>query len=314
VPPTVGDYYSWGTRGKRDLILTITSHYFYLDGDSVASPIYLVGPCEGIGVGERPLLSHDGKRISTFVRGTIVIRDLADCQNILDTGFQGAKADFSWDGRYVAFHAPKEVGPGYDIYVIDLKKRTVRTITQLPGSSFFPSWTRDGRLCFRYDGDDYRGFMLASDVLSAPARPLPTVAQYVPRNRTWSDIFPETVWPPHTLNIVMVWGTYSAHSPFGLTQLAAARAEFEKEQIDVGIMIATEPASRPADVKDLLEQVENTLPTIPLSVERLPMTEGQNQIPAVLLFRDGRLIDRRLGAQSTKNLAEWVVAAARMKP
>lgn len=43
----------------------------------------------------------------TFVRGTIVVRNLTDRAYVLDTGLQGAKVDSSWDGRYLAFHAPK---------------------------------------------------------------------------------------------------------------------------------------------------------------------------------------------------------------
>jgi hypothetical protein len=97
------------------------------------------------------------------VRGTVVIRSLTDCSYVFDTGIKGAKTDFSWDGRYVAMHAPKPKG-GYDILVVDLQERTVRNVTSaLAGSSYFPSWTRDGRLSFRYDGSDYRGFMFARD-------------------------------------------------------------------------------------------------------------------------------------------------------
>ena len=107
----LGDYFSWGVRDGRDLILTIASNFYYLDGDRRrCRPA--VPPCDGIGVGERPLLSKDGRRITTFVRGTIVVRGLTDCEDIIDTGIQGAKADFSCDGRYVAFHAPKKDGSG----------------------------------------------------------------------------------------------------------------------------------------------------------------------------------------------------------
>jgi hypothetical protein len=104
-----------------------------------------VPPCDGSGTGQRPLLSKDGKRITTFVRGTVVVRNLDDCGDILDTGLPGAKADFSWDGRHIAFHAPKPEGGGYEILVVDWVERTVRTAVSLPGSSLSPSWTQDGR-------------------------------------------------------------------------------------------------------------------------------------------------------------------------
>src|SRR4029450_6626572 len=143
------------------------------------------------GQGERPLISHDGMRITTFVRGTVVVRNLGDCENILDTGIQGAKADFSWDGRYVAFHVAKADKKSYEIQIVDTQKRTVRTLTGLNGSALFPSWTSDGRMNFRYDGDDYRGFITATNVLSLPERPLSASArpQVATTNAPWTDLF-----------------------------------------------------------------------------------------------------------------------------
>jgi thioredoxin-like negative regulator of GroEL len=40
------------------------------------------------------------------------------------------------------------------------------------------------------------------------------------------------------------------------------------------------------------------------------LTEATNQIPTTLLFRNGTLIDRRLGAQTFEALREWVAEAA----
>ncbi len=74
-PVNLGDYYSWAVRDGRNLILTIMSNYYYLDGDQGVMPFARVPPCPGIGVGERPLISKDGRRITTFVRGDIVVRD-----------------------------------------------------------------------------------------------------------------------------------------------------------------------------------------------------------------------------------------------
>ena len=305
-PVSLGDYFSWGFRDGRNLILTIESNYYYLDGDRGVMPAGRVPSCPGIGVGERPLLSRDGRRITTFVRGTVVVRNLTDCNGILDTGIGGAKADFSWDGRYVAFHVPKETGRGYDIQVVDTEKRTVRTVTSMPGSSYFPSWTRDGRLSFRYDGDDYRGFMMASDVLSAPARPLPAQPQHVPARRSWSDLFPETERPAAPTSLVMVWSTWSAHTPDALLDLQRARESFGQRGVDIDVMTATEPGSLEPDIARLLGNHGITLPRIPLAAQRLPLTEANNQIPVTLLFREGRLVDRRLGAQTSAQLQRWV--------
>ena len=307
-PPALGDYFSWATHDQRNLILTIKGNYYYLDGDTALLPARSVPPCPGVGAAVRPLISHDGSRITTFVRGTVVVRNRTDCSYILDTRIRGAKADFSWDGRYIAFHAPKAVGKGYDIQVVDLQQRTVRTITNFPGSSTFPSWTRDGRLSFRYDGDEYRGFVLASDVLSAPARPLPRVAQHLPERRTWSDMFPETPPPTPPLSLVMVWAPWSAHSPTALADLQRARDHFRRASLDVAVLTATDPASVPEDVTRMRAQHGIELPEVPLAVARVAMTEAHNQIPTLLLFRGNELIDRRLGAQTFEELRDWVAA------
>lgn len=305
-PLELGDYYSWGSRGGKDLILTINSRYYYLDGSRAVLPAAAVQPCPGIGAGERPLLSKDGRLITTFVRGNILVRDLTDCGNIFDTGIQGAKADFSWDGRYIAFHAPKANGKGYEIDVVDLRAHTLRVITHLPGSSLFPSWTQDGRLCFRYDGDDYRGFMIATNVLSAPARPLPVTRDHTSLGRAWSEIFPETPIPAHRLNLVLIWGTWSAHSPNALADLQRAQDHFTREHADIGVMMATESGSRPPDIARMLGEQHIVVRRIPLAPGRLSLTEAENQNPTTVLFQDGRVVDRRFGAQTFDQLRDWV--------
>jgi hypothetical protein len=181
----------------------------------------------------------------------------------------------------------------------------MRTITRLSGSSFFPSWTQDGRLVFRYDGDEYRGFVMATDVLSAPEQPLPRVAQHVPSARTWADIFPETEQPPG-FALVLVWGTWSAHAPQALVDLQRAREHFETRRLGVRVLMATEPGSRDEDVAETLAKHAITLHRIHLAAERLTLTEAHNQNPTTLLFRDGALIDRRLGAQTLSQLLQWV--------
>jgi hypothetical protein len=307
-PVSLGDYFSWATHEQRELILTIKGNYYYLAGDTAVLPARTVPSCPRIGAGERPLISRDGTRITTFVRGTVIVRNRTDCNYVLDTGLRGAKADFSWDGRYIAFHSPKQTGRGYDIVVVDLQQRTVRTITNFSGSSTFPSWTRDGRLSFRYDGEDYRGFMFASDVLSAPARPLPGLAQHVPARRSWADIFPETPAPPQPLTLVMVWAPWSAHSPTALAALQRARDHFEQTARDVAVLTATDPASIATDVARMLLQHDIALPEVPLAPGRVALTEAHNQIPTLLLFRGRELIDRRLGAQTFEELRDWVAS------
>ena len=311
-PVYLGGYFSWGVRDGRDLILTISGNFYFLDGDRAVLPAERVPSCDGIAA-ERPLLSKDGRRITTFARGTLVVRGLTDCADILDTGVQGAKADFSWDGRYIAFHAPKKKAEGYEIDVVDLQRRTIRTVTDFAGSSFFPSWTEDGRLAFRYDGDDYRGFMIANHVLSARERPLGQVDQHVPDRLGWSDVFPESPAPSGRVALVTVWGTWSAYSPAALIDLQRISHDFA-DRGDVTAMTATDFGSRRADVLRLRERYGITLPEIPLAPARLPLTEAHNQIPVTLLFRDGMLVERRLGAQPYDALRLWVEAAAAQSP
>jgi hypothetical protein len=153
--------------------------------------------------------------------------------------------------------------------------------------------------------------MVASDVLVAPTRPLPTVAERVPAERTWSDLFPESPLPQSTLAMVMVWSTWSAHSPDGLADLAKARDHFARESIDVSVMTATDPGSLPADVELLLARHRIDLPRIPLAGERLRLTEAHNQVPVTLLFRGGRLRGRRLGAVTFEGLLAWVAEEER---
>jgi hypothetical protein len=89
---------------------------------------------------------------------------------------------------------------------------------------------RDGRLAFRYDGPDYRGFMMASGVLDVPVRSLPAVAEPLPEKRDWNDIFAATPRPEHQLNVVMIWAPWSAHSQIAFTQLDEARDYFARER------------------------------------------------------------------------------------
>jgi hypothetical protein len=180
----------------------------------------------------------------------------------------------------------------------------------LAGSALFPSWTRDGRLSFRYDGDDYRGFMIADNVLAGVAQPLPPSGDRVPPTLRWSGVFPETLEPDCRLCVVLIYASWSAHTPDALRDLQQADREFRASRQDVGVMTAIELSSQREDVDRLRRQGGITLPEIPLAPDRLALTEALNQIPATLLFRDGVLIDQRLGAQTVAELRQWVAGAA----
>jgi hypothetical protein len=228
---------------------------------------------------------------------------------VFDTGIAGQKADFSYDNRYIAFHAQRPGTRHYDIMVVDLKDRTVRNVTSsLAGSSLFPNFTRDGRLSFRYDSPEYRGFMFASQVLSVPASPLPKSTAALPVERSWNDIFPHTARPGSAYTMVLVWSSWSAHSPVALADMQKARDYFREERFDLNVLASAEPASQADDVIRLLSRGSINLRAIPMTPAGLAMTEGRNQMPTTLLFRGNRLIDRRLGAQTFDELREWVTS------
>src|SRR6476659_977444 len=88
---SLGDYFSWSQRDGKDLIMTIQSNYYYLGKDGPVLPHTKVTTCDAIGgAGERPLISHDGKHISTFVKGILVVRALETCAGIINTHIQGS--------------------------------------------------------------------------------------------------------------------------------------------------------------------------------------------------------------------------------
>jgi hypothetical protein len=310
-PPGLGDYYSWASRDGKDLILTINSNYYYLNGDKAITPISKVKACDPIGTGERPLISKDGKRITTFVNGNIVVRGLDNCDDIFDTGIKGAKADFSWDGRYIAFHTLKPEGSGYDIQIVDLKDHTVRTLPGLgQGNALFPSWTKDGRLCFRYDGPDYRGFMMASNVLDVPARPLPSVSEALPKHRTFSQVFPNVDRLEETFDVVLIWAPWSAHSGIAFEELDKTKAYFDENGGGVRFMQAADPANGESEIERQLAKFQTTVPRFAITQQGLALTQARNQMPTTLLFKNGDLIGEKLGAQTVAELKSWIAHAA----
>jgi hypothetical protein len=308
-PVSLGGYFSWGVRSGRDLILTIDGNYYYLNRRNVSLPPAHVMPrCDDIDVGERPLLSKDGLRATTFVRGSIVIRNLDDCADIIQTGLIGAKADFSWSGRYIAFHAPKKSGSGYEIKIVDLYRRTMRTLTGLNGSSLFPNWTRDDRLCFRYDDDDYRTFMIATNVLSVPEEPLPEVmSAWQPLE--WRDLF-DTLSPIDHIAVVLIWSTWGLHSMDSLAAVQDAVHHLKERGTAISAMWATDDASPRADVDRMRSRNHIELPEVRIATARLALTGAFNQMPAALLFCGTTLLGRRLGELSVDEVLEWVTEAS----
>ena len=303
-PVGLGDYFSWADAGGRDLILTIRGNYYYLQGNRAELPARRVPSCPGIGMGERPLISKDGRRITAFVGNTLVVRSLADCQDVLDTRIPGAKADFSWDGRYIAFHAPKPDSRGYEIQIVDLQQRTLRRLDNLPGSSEFPSWTSDGRLSFRYDAEDYHGFVLVSGALDAPEAPLES-SRRVGAEPGWNDLFPRTPAPTGAA-MVLVWSTWSAHSEDALKALDRFSTERGPVSADgVTVRHTLDISSTPEDALRMMAEWQVRIPGIERTATRAFALRTATQMPMYLLFDGHRLVGERLGAQTAEELQAW---------
>jgi hypothetical protein len=301
-PMNVGDYYSWSQVDGRDRILTILGRYFDLASDGRAhSAISTIPICDDVGGGNRPLLSKDGKQVTSFYNGQIIVRMLSDCTRTFFTRMTGAKADFSWDDRYIAFHAPKDDSDeGFDIWIVDTRRGLRRKAISLPGSAFFPSWTRDGRLCFRYEGSTYRGFLMASNVLEGPWIPLPETYTGVSSAVTWDDIFDGRRPTDHRFVLVLAWAPWSAHSIGALQGLQEAAREWSERKSPVAALIAVDQDPMPARVT--LAPLER----MTVSRDTMRLLGGYNQIPAAVLFEYGLVRGRRLGALSRQQLLDWI--------
>ena len=208
MPVSLGDYYSWGEKDGTSTLVTIDGWFVNLHKTVAVSSPSRVPRCPDIGRGARPLVSRDGRRISVFVGAELVLRNLRDCANIQRTGIVAAKADWSADGRYVAFHTAKEHAEGYDLGVIDTVSNTFRRIRQ-DGSAYFPSWTDDQALVFRSQRPGFHGFVRADDVLTVKAdAPAPTAASSInpeTTRREWTGALPEG-----RVVLVLLWAASSA--------------------------------------------------------------------------------------------------------
>lgn len=306
VPTELGDYFSWGRKGGRDVIMTIRGYYFEFAGKPVTE-WRKMGRCPSLGAPTRPLISRDGLNASVFVAGVVAVRRVADCGGVTVTNVRGAKADWSHDGGLIAFHAPKPTtGTGYEINVVDLHNSRRWRLSQLPGSSFFPSWTDDGRLLFLYQAGSARTFVLASNVTSHHSESLPVPSARTPTSVDWQEIFPGDSPLPMAFRIALVWAPWNSHSPFAIRELESAIRTLQTTGTSIDATLLAEPNSRPSDAQRVLTALQTTLPSRSLAAERLWLTDADNQIPALLLFRGDRVIARHLGAMDRSELMEWV--------
>lgn len=313
IDPELGDYYSWGRRGDVDRIMTIKGWVVDLEGGRASAPERL-RECAGIGVGDRPLISPDGTKASVFVADELVLRTVDDCGWIHRTGLVGAKADWSTDGRWVAFHTPKLSSDGYDLGVYDVKSMRFHRIA-LGGSIYFPSWTRSGSLVFRYDGPDFQGFMRVDNPHSAPIEERRALAarrptgRWQPRNEAES-----TFAKAAPVVVVMFWSALGAHSSRALADLAAASVGFcDKTPVHCAMVAARDASVRGDQTHAVSGSLRRTINVVPVSVGQMLNYGAANQNPTYLLFLNGCLDDRLLGAMRSHEIREWVTNRTRAR-
>jgi len=303
-PTSLGDYFSWGRSNGADVIVTVKGQYFQLVDNRALLPARRILPCDDLkGPGDRPLISKDGRRATVFVHGTIVVRNLRDCSQIFATGIQGAKADFSYDGRRIAFHRPKpDVPKEFEIAIIDISSRTIATLT-LPGSSYYPNWTLGGELAFRYETDTWNGFVIASRLSAISASPLfsrATGAAAEHEDVTWAEVFAsEHPIRASRWRVVVVWAPWNAHSAFALKEAAIAQDKWRSAGFDVSVFESV--VSGPHSAAHI-----GTLPAVRIRDSAWPKTWSNAQIPVTLFFENGALVTRLLGAQTADALIETV--------
>ena len=221
---------------------------------------------------------------------------------------EGGKADFSYDGRYIAFHALKPGRRGYEVKVVDLVARTVRSVADLPGSSFYPSWTADGRLCFRYDAIDFRGFVMASDFMTRPADPLPADAGVTADvgSVRWSDLFMNREVQIEEWGLVLVWAPWCTHCGQAFRELREAAETWRAAGGSVSLFAAAEPNSRPEDVATMTRLEGIVAPALRMKREGVSASGAANQLPTVLLFAGEHLVGRKLGTQRRDEVIRWL--------
>lgn len=306
-PAKLGHYFTWATVGGRDLILTQMNRYFWLKNERALRPYRTVRKYPIIGTGEEPMISRDGKLIATFVNGAVAVRGLDEDGPLLETHLKGGKADFSWDGRYIAFQTFKANGrvKGYDIVVVDLQEKKKIQVTDLPGSCHYPSWTRDGRLSFRYDSEDYRGFMMASNFLKNPSEPLPTSHGPPEAGAPLMELYGSVNPPRQKVVLVNVWAGWCVHSRDEVPTMNRVRLLLREKNLDAEIVGACEPSSLQSDRDRILRGNGISLPQVDIEPKELASFSVQ-MIPTSLLFVDGKLAERRYGAQSYEEIIKWL--------
>ncbi len=133
-----------------------------------------------------PMISKDGTQLSAYDvnrQRTVIFKidDQGNCEEREVLPFQTGKGDFSFDGRFVAFHVEKgQMDPQWfqfadikrkmDVYVWDLEKHEATKVTHqgAGGNSYFPTFRQDGTIGFLQQSANANGKIAFSYVLADP--------------------------------------------------------------------------------------------------------------------------------------------------
>lgn len=78
--------------------------------------------------------------------------------------------------------------------------------------------------------------------------------------------------------------------------------------------MAIDPGSTKVDADRIVSRYHVTIPQVRLAASGFVAAAAQNQNPTTLLFRNGQLVDRRLGAQTAPALRAWLVPSGSGRP
>src|SRR5262249_9636394 len=126
--------------------------------------------------------------------------------------------------------------------------------------------------------------------------PAPKLAELVPEPRRNS----------HDVDVLVVWAPWNAHSPDALVNLQRAVATWQASGKHVRAVAAPEPSRDAAEAAPMRDALGIGVEQVAVARDRLLDAGIGNHIPTTLLFRDGQIYGRKLGALSSEELVQWV--------
>lgn len=129
-----------------------------------------------------PMLSKDGKMMSGYDVDTDTtkiwkIKTDGSCEEIFDLGVGVGKADFSYDNNQITFHtsssnratdyfeSPRGRAMNMNVFVYDLKKKTLKKMTQntVDENSYYPVFRPDGTIVYSQVGENAKPLFVHAD-------------------------------------------------------------------------------------------------------------------------------------------------------